>query len=967
MRGQLSAAVPLDSSSALPSFRLFWFLGFSYASFMALLLQKAVLPLFPDMHAGHGLFMNDAIVFHNMAVEIAHRIHVSGWAEWRLYPQGASANVGVLSALYSLFGPDPAWFIPFNAAAHATGALLIYRIGSGLVDIDVGKLGGLLAGICFLVFPSGLQWYGQNHKDAFAIVGSLLALSAWLTMHDQRFRVDWQNMWKVLVAAISGAVLLGLVRPYYVLVIVVGFVASFIVSSIWRSSIRQIAVRFMFIVLLAALAVGFARVGTAVGVYGENRSTLNIGAYRALSSESSEQFEWKATEDVPAILDGTLRRASELRAHFVLFGRSVAAGSEIDGDRLPNTAWQAIAYFPRALVVGLFAPFPSSWGDRVTLPRLIGAMETACWYLVFLGAVVAVVRHNSRKLLAGAVFCAVLITMLAYIHPNVGTLYRQRFGLWHFFMLIGCIGWVSLLRSHLMQSSSLDSSSAHATVLDKENQAMSSPSERMAGSGAVVMLITLTCYLGFFARDLLLTGQLGLGPELDAFFSAAMIPMFFVTCMAMPLGDAMVLPFVAARSNESDERERLLQGTLGFALLLLVSAMCFVLVSAPWLVTLVLLAASEETLTIAASILRWFAPIITLSAWTVIGNAALNSLGKPRDTALAQLVVPVVTLLALVLAPSARIMEATIAGMFVGTLINSGILFWRLGSSGLNLLPTWDCFVETVEVRRLYWPLVAAAILPAALVPMNYAFASAVTAGGVAAWAFASKIVILFSGLASVGATAVVLPQIAHRLMLSRGGVSQNANRLIAIGVWLGGVLMLGGFVFAEPLVASLLGKHLSASQIGDLASIVRIGLMQIPIVIVGALANKLAIALGRTSRVMVASMFAFAGNLAINLVLVPHIGVMGVAIGALIGGVLSVVILLTGTYRQIGLAPREIMVAIACWLAWVAVCVGLLSTSLAALVAAVIALGTMARLQWTILHAPNFAAAEPREASCSS
>lgn len=955
MRGRLSFGAPLDSSSTFPSFRLFWFLGFSYASFMALLLQKAVLPLLPDMHAGHGLLMNDAIVFHNMAVEIAHRIHVSGWTEWYLYPQGASANVGLLSALYSLLGPDPAWFIPFNAAAHATGALLIYRIGSDLVSSDVGKLGGLLAGICFLVFPSGLQWYGQNHKDAFAIAGTLLALGAWLNTHNPQFRLEWRNLGMGLVATSSGVVLLGLVRPYYVLVIVIGFVASFLVSSIWRSSIRQIAVRFMFIVLLAALAAGFARLGTAVGVYGENLSPSTLF--------SSKQFEWKASETAPETLDRILRRASEIRAHFVFFGRSVAAGSEIDGDHLPDTAWRAIAYFPRALVVGLFAPFPSTWGERVTLPRLAGAMETACWYLAFLGAVVAVVRHKSRKLLAGAVFCAVLITMLAYIHPNVGTLYRQRYGLWHFCMLIGCIGWVSLLRSHLMQSSSLDYLSAHATVMDKENQALSLPSERMAGSGAVVMLITLTCYLGFFARDLLLAGQLGLGSELDAFFSAAMIPMFFVSCLAMPLGDAMVLPFTAARSSLLHERERLLQGTLGFALLLLVSAMCFVLVCASWLVTLVLHTASEESLTITASLLRWFAPIVALSAWTVIGNAALNSLGKPRTTAVAQLVVPVMTLLALVLAPTGRIIEASIAGMLIGTLINAVILFWRLRASGLTLFPKRADFSATIEVRHLYWPLVAAAILPAALVPMNYAFASSVTAGTVSAWAFASKIVILFSGLASVGATAVVLPQIAHRLLLTRGGVSQYANRLIAIGVWLGGVLMLAGFVFAEPLVASLLGKDLSASQIGDLAGIVKIGLMQIPIVIVGALANKLAIAVGRTSRVMFASMVAFVGNLAINFILVPHIGVLGVAIGALVGGVLSVVILLTGVYRQIGLAPREIMVTIACWLTWLAVCIGLLSTSLAALVAGVIALGTMARLQWIILRTPNFSVAEPRGA----
>lgn len=485
------------------------------------------------------------------------------------------------------------------------------------------------------------------------------------------------------------------------------------------------------------------------------------------------------------------------------------------------------------------------------------------------------------------------------------------------------------------------------------------------------MLITLACYLGFFARDLLLTGQFGLGADLDAFFSAAMIPMFFVNCLAMPLGDAMVLPFVAARSRATDERTKLLQGTLGFALLLLVATMCFALISAPWLVKLVLHTATAESQAMAVSMLRWFAPIIALSAWTVVGNAALNSLGKPRASALGQLAVPVVTLVALVLAPSDQIMAASIGGMLMGTLINSGIVFLRVRASGLILLPSTTAFAATAGVRRLYWPLVAAAILPAALVPMNYAFAATVTAGTVAAWAFSSKIVVLFSGLASVGATAVVLPQMAHKLMLRAvegvNHASQDANLLIAFGVWLGGGVMLGGFLFAEPLVASLLGKHLSPSKIGDLAGIVRVGLMQIPIVIVGALTNKLAIAAGRTNRVMYAAIFAFAGNFVINLVLVPKIGVMGVAIGALVGGIFSVATVLAGVYRQIGLSPKEIMVAFACWLAWVAVCVGLLSTSLAALISAVIALGTAARLQWTVLQTPKLAVATSGSTPCYS
>ena len=949
---------------AFPTGRLFLSLSFAYACFMALLLQKAILPLWPEMHAGHGLLMNDAIVFHNMAVEIAQRIQANGWSEWHIYPQGASANVGLLSLLYALLGPDPAWFIPFNAAAHATGALLIYRIGARLVDGNAGKLGGLLAAICFLVFPSALQWYGQNHKDAFAIVGLLLVLDAWLAIHDDQYFAEVRDTIRVFFAALLGTVLLGLVRPYFVVVVALGLLSSFLISSIWRSRAKVAAIRLTFVVVVTLLAAVFVRSGMAEGVYGRNSDGMNVGAY----TSATEKFLWNESDGVPTILEKTLRRASELRSHFVFFGRSVGAGSEIDGDRLPNTAWAALAYMPRALFVGLFAPFPDTWGERVTLPRLIGAIETAAWYLACLGAIFSVTRYRSRKLLAGAVFCAVLITMLAYIHPNVGTLYRQRFGLWHFFMLVGCIGWVSLL---LERFSRRPVSASPIAVNDRfpgQRANALTPSDRLSGQGAVVMLITLACYLGFFARDLLITGQLGLGGDLDAFFAAAMIPMFFVSCLAMPLGDALVLPFVSARNGSTGGDARLLRGALSLALALLFGATCFVLVSAPLIVSLVLSSATEETQDLTVTLARWFAPIITLSSWTVVGNAALNSLRKPRASALGQFVVPVVTLAALVLAPSGQIMAACIGGMLFGTLMNALFVFWQLRVNGLLLLPGSSLFAATQGVRRIYWPLVAAAILPAALIPMNYAFATSVSTGMGATWAFSSKIVVLFSGLASVGATAVVLPRMANLISSAGGGhVRSDANLLIALGVWLGGVLMLGGFLFAEPLVAILLGKGLSITEVKDLALIAKIGLMQIPVVIVGVLANKLAVAAGRSDRVMYSSVVAFSLNFLINVLLVPKIGVLGVAIGALLGGAASLTVALAGVHRRIGLSLPEIFIAAASWLSWVAVCFGLLSGSEAVLISGVVLLGLMARLQWVVLDKSNTAMKTSERVQCSS
>ena len=178
---------------------------------------------------------------------------------------------------------------------------------------------------------------------------------------------------------------------------------------------------------------------------------------------------------------------------------------------------------------------------------------------------------------------------------------------------------------------------------------------------------------------------------------------------------------------------------------------------------------------------------------------------------------------------------------------------------------------------------------------------------------------------------------------------------------------MFGGFLFAEPLVAILLGKGLSIIEVRDLALIAKIGSMQIPVVIVGVLANKLAVAGGRSARVMYSSVLAFSVNLLINSLLVPKIGVLGVAIGALLGGVISLSFVLAGVHRHIGLSLSELFIAAACWLSWVAVCFGLLVGSQAVLVSGIVMLGLMARLQWVVLDKSKNANNTSERVECSS
>jgi len=60
------------------------------------MIQKLALPLVPSLHAGHGLLVNDAILFHETAAEIAARINTLGWSEWSLWPANFTGNVGSL-------------------------------------------------------------------------------------------------------------------------------------------------------------------------------------------------------------------------------------------------------------------------------------------------------------------------------------------------------------------------------------------------------------------------------------------------------------------------------------------------------------------------------------------------------------------------------------------------------------------------------------------------------------------------------------------------------------------------------------------------------------------------------------------------------------------------------------------------------------------------------------------------------
>ena len=909
---------------------LLWAIAFVYALLMALLMQKVALPLLPSMQAVNGLLPDDPLKYHNIAVELAAKIRANGWQEWTLFP-GAPANVGVLAALYALFGNEPAWFLPLNAAAHAAGAILVLRIGRRLWPGTVGEVGGLIAGTAFLVFPSALQWYGQNLKDAFSIAGTLLVLASWLDLNSRENVPNRKAIW-LCFQAVIGTVVVGLCRPFFPVIIVGGLLASILVTAPFnfphRNYLRDWKVRLfrVLFVTCAALVAYFS--GHIELIPDINAPAWNIytgGTGNAENKSLPTEFEkvhwtWHRSAHLPGWADTVLKRASMQRVNTVAQGRLVGAESEIDGDLLPDHALSAVMYAPRALMVGFLAPFPSTWTQKVSPPRLIGAIETSVWYLLVLGLIVTLRLKPTHQLFVGLVFCATIVTVLAYVHPNVGTLYRQRFAFWQFVMLCGTLGWVAVGLSLLQRQQNKLSNSGGNPERERRTMPHARRIDRVATAGIVFTALTLASYAGFFARDLLIMKTLGVGAQLDAFFGAMMIPVFVVSCFGAPMADALTTPFLrataeAGKINANDLARRL----LGSATLILGASCILTIVFSKQIMGFVLDEAHAEVIPAASAMLKWCALIVGLSAWTTIGNAVLNARHRSSDVALGQLFVPLVAIPAILIAPNLALVPfAAITGMIVGLALNIAWVFRRLLKEGILLVPLPPRGDAVYSALGPYRHLLAAAIIAALVIPLNYRFAAGVGVGGLSAWALASKIVLLFTGLASLTASAIVLPYIARLQTNCKEAMRSDSLFLIGAGMGISALVAVGMVVFADPLTASVFSGTLSEDQLWEFAQIVKIGILQLPIAIAVVLLTKVCIVVGASSRLVFSALAGLACNFAVNAMCVPVFGVLGVAIGVLAGTLLAALCQLFVVRRRIHLASFDVIVFVTSSLLWV-------------------------------------------------
>jgi len=361
---------------------------------------------------GIGQFARDGYLFLDDTEFLAHTLMQDGLKAWLASP--LQIHIKAYSISFVLLRPVLGKNILVAEPVNLFCYLVILAIVFGLARRMAGRRVVWLAPAIVALWPTFLLHTTQFLRDPIFIAAFLLLVLVLTDLVTRR--ENWQRN---LIAGVAGAAagfVLYMSRPDMWLVISAIVLCALLLVAVrtWREK-KLPAVNLTIIALLLALTAFIPQIATS--------AKEQTGVSIAVSARDAGLSLWA--------------RLAARRLDFSTRGQG-QSGSMIDAEVTFSNSADVIKYIPRAIEIGCFAPFPSTWfraGYNVGLMgRLLAGIETLLTYAIELLACVFFWRSRNRLdvwLLALTVLIGV--TALGLVVVNVGTLYRMRYA---FFILM---------------------------------------------------------------------------------------------------------------------------------------------------------------------------------------------------------------------------------------------------------------------------------------------------------------------------------------------------------------------------------------------------------------------------------------------------------------------------------------------------------------------------------------------------
>lgn len=386
--------------------------------------------LFPQFINTDGFIVADSQHYQSQIVLCRTVLTNSGLAPWffALLP----LHVKLFSLSFILFG----WLFgatilaiePVNAALFLAVLYMVLKVNEEVFGRGTSLLALVIVGLC----PSFLLYTTQPLRDPLFIATTLLFLLInirWLTKDYSLRRalgvvafgsaVDcllWllrSDMWELMIGFSGITALFFIIRLFRERNLIRGNIAGVLLLLVIAALIPRVAVRFYKPAYVWAKSYNVAFM---------DYSDAQLSGEQAISPTSSSE-----TEHIRSYLP---RRIAAFRERFIT--QYAGAASNIDTEIRFKKTSDVIGYLPRAMMIGLFAPFPPMWfgvgAETGRVGRLVAGLETITLYIIELIALVAL-WHKRRQLAAWFLLSISITgaTALGLVVTNAGTLFRLRY------------------------------------------------------------------------------------------------------------------------------------------------------------------------------------------------------------------------------------------------------------------------------------------------------------------------------------------------------------------------------------------------------------------------------------------------------------------------------------------------------------------------------------------------------------
>jgi hypothetical protein len=388
--------------------------------------------------SGIGRFASDGVVYQGQLAELCQVLKNEGplaWATWstQLHVRLYSVPLFFVSRWFAF---NILTIEPLNLIYYLGILILVFKLGEAAFDYQAG----LIAAGAVALWPTFLLHTTQLLRDPLLVFATLVFI--WAITESLRHDLRWRRGLGLGVAACAAVLIIRITRQpmwYLLMAVVAGATAVLLVRGV---RLRHAAAG---PVLFALLIMGAMIITPLFQPFFHNQQDPRI------PTPIKENVDaLPLPEQISARRAGFRIRIEE--------GKIVPAtdGSGIDTDVKLNSRWEMVRHLPRAIMVGLFAPFPNMWwqtGKEVgSGGRLIAGFETLLTYMLECLALFGLWRGR-RSVSVWFIFGFVVLgaVALGLAVNNVGALYRLRYPFWTL-MVILAAGGFELVRTRLSKS-----------------------------------------------------------------------------------------------------------------------------------------------------------------------------------------------------------------------------------------------------------------------------------------------------------------------------------------------------------------------------------------------------------------------------------------------------------------------------------------------------------------------------------